>query len=120
MTEVKAAPEAASQASSTDTSAKPKRNYSKRWKSIQKFERGTAKSARRIAEAITTGVNVWIEERDQSASKRKDGAIKDARKNFRKALRKSIRKASKAPVDIIEAFASAGTPTFMKLGRRWI
>jgi ribosomal protein S17 len=102
----------------TEQKAKP--IYSKRWKQLQKFERRTSKCAQRLADAVTLGVNVWMEQRDESASKRKDGGLKDGRKNFRKALRKSIRKASKAPADLLEAITRTGLPSGLDIGRKWI
>ena len=102
------------------TEQKEKPKYSKRWKKLQKFERRTSKCALRLADAITLGVNVWIEQRDESASKRKDGGLKDGRKNFSKALRKSIRKASKAPADLFEAITRTGLPSGLDIGRKWI
>ena len=101
------------------TTERPKRRYSKRWKSVQRVERGTTKAVRRLANAVTEGVNVWIDERDKSASRRRDGAVRDARKNFRRALRKTVRKASEAPADVFDALTQARVPEVLGLGRRW-
>ena len=97
---------------------KPKRRYSKRWKSIQRVERGTTKAARRLAKAVTSGVDVWIDARDKSASRRRDGGVRDARKNLKKALRKTVRTASEAPADVFDALTQVRVPEVLGLGRR--
>jgi hypothetical protein len=82
---------------------KPKR--SKRWKNVRKIEKGVTKSARRVSDAISDGINVWIERRDKSAGKKKDGDLRDLTKNLNKAVRKTVRKASKAPADVFDSVA---------------
>lgn len=107
----------ASAAPETVTS-KPKRRYSKRWKSIQQVEKGTTKAARRLVNAVHSGVNVWIVERGKSADSRRDGAVRDVRKNLRKALRKTSRTASEAPADVFDALTQLRVPKILGLGRQ--
>lgn len=120
MIEQKSSATAKTASAKTETvTNKPKRRYSKRWKSIQRVERGTSKAARRLANAISSGVNVWIDERDKSADRRRDGGVRDVSKNLRKAVRKTVRTASQAPADVFDALTQARVPEVLGLGRRW-
>jgi hypothetical protein len=108
-----------SAAPTEESTNKSKRCYSKRWKSIQRVERGTTKAARRLTAAVSDGVNVWIDAREKSAERRKDGAVRDVRKNVKKAIRKTVREASSAPADVFDALTRVRIPEVLGLGRRW-
>lgn len=85
------------------TSEEKKR--SKRLKNAHRAEKGMTKAARRLSKAISDGVKVWDERRDASASKKKDGSLRDLNKNLGKAVRKTLRSASKAPSDLVDALS---------------
>jgi hypothetical protein len=92
-------------AATTPSRKKDKPKRSKRWKNVHKIEKGVTKSARRVSDAISDGINVWIERRDKSSRKKKDGDLRDLTKNLNKAVRKTVRKASKAPADVFDSVA---------------
>ena len=127
MNQVQSAPKAAAQSKDAESDAAPstenkssnKRRYSKRWKSIQRVERGATKAAHRLTKAVTAGVDVWMKERDKSGNHRRDGGVKDARKNLRKAIRKTVREASEAPADVFDALSRVRLPKGLGLGHRW-
>lgn len=76
--------------------------YSKRFKLAQKSERKMTKATRRLAEAVVAGIETWERERDRSAGKGKDGAMRDSLENYAKAYGKAVRKASRVPEDLVE------------------
>lgn len=84
---------------------KKKKKYSKSKRDIQEFEIGMTKANLRIAKAVYKGLQTWEKERDSSAEKQRNGALRDALKNSGKSLRKSLRIASGAPSDILDALA---------------
>jgi len=81
---------------------KGKRRYSRRLKATQKLERGVSKAQRRLASAVLRGVDKWRSDRDRSARKRKDGAVRDSVKNAMRALGKTLSVAAKAPGDFVD------------------
>ncbi|MEW6736395.1 MAG: hypothetical protein AB1489_34200 [Acidobacteriota bacterium] len=83
-----------------------KKRYSKGLKDLQKFEDGLSKSARRISRALASGLTTYRKRRNKSASKRRDGAIRDGLVNWSKGLGKTLRKASDAPYDIAKSVNS--------------
>jgi len=83
---------------------KKKRKYSRGLKQFQKSERSLAKVNRRISRAVASGFGTYYERSDASSRKKRDGAIKDAVKNWGKGMSKAIRKASDAPNDVASAF----------------
>ena len=97
--------------------SKKKNKHSKRWKNQGKIEKGLTKSARRISDAISKGINVWTERRDKSAGKKKDGALRDIGKNLNKAVRKTLRKSSKAPADVFDAIAKCNVGKKLRFGK---
>lgn len=82
---------------------KKKRKYSKRWKDTQKAERQLAKANRRVAKAVLAGFDRWNDARDKSASKKKDGSLKDMNKNVAKAVSKALEVSAKVPTDMARA-----------------
>jgi hypothetical protein len=83
---------------------KRKRKYSRGLRDVQRWERGYAKASRRVSRAISAGLDTYMERRDKSSYKRRDGAIRDALKNWSKGVSKAMRKASDAPYDLTKAF----------------
>jgi hypothetical protein len=97
----KAPPGAADPA--TEPEKKKKKRYSKRLKGLQKIERGVSKAMHRLASSVDEGLRVWRKSSDRSAREKRDGAIRDALKNYAKAMGKQIRIASWAPADLARA-----------------
>jgi hypothetical protein len=88
------------------TQTPEKKKYSSKLsRNLQLLEKGHAKAGKRLAEAVATGFGVWIEEREASAAKRRDGAVKDFAKNASKALRKALKEGAEAPADILDSVA---------------
>jgi hypothetical protein len=97
------------------TSKKKKMKRSKGTKEIQKLESGASKAERRLARAVLVGLNSWDKRRSKSASKRKDGALRDSVKNGARAVSKLVSEAAKAPSDLIDSL----NPVFdKKSGKR--
>jgi hypothetical protein len=96
-------PEKAAAPVTVDATKKGKRKYTRGLRDFQKWERGYAKASRRIGQAIAAGLDTYLERRDRSSYKRRDGAIRDALKNWSKGITKSLRKASGAPYDLFKA-----------------
>lgn len=94
---------------------KNKKTYSNRAsRSYQELEAGVTKSARRVAKAVREALNVYEEAREESALKKKDGALKDMLRNQSKALREGLPIAAEAPADFLDAVAD------MKVVRRFL
>jgi len=85
---------------------KRKKKYSRGFlRSIQEFEGGMSKSARKVIKAVRDGMEAYEDSRDESASAKKDGAIRDLLKNQSKALRVALPIAAEAPADFLDAIA---------------
>lgn len=82
--------------------------YSKKFKTVQKSEKRMTKASRRLANAVLAGIETWEKEREKSARKKKDGAMKDRLENYAKAYGESLRRASRAGEDVV-----AGVKVFM-------
>jgi hypothetical protein len=95
---------------------KPK--YSRDLKDVQRLERGVAKASRRVGRAVYEGLDLYLERRDRSADKRRDGAIRDALKNWSKGWSKTLREASDAPYDVFKAFNTKAVRRTVKFGVR--
>jgi hypothetical protein len=83
---------------------KKKRKYSRGLKEVQIAERGVSKAGRRVARAMADGFSTYYDRDRKSSRKKRDGAIRDAVKNWAKGLGKAARKSSNAPYDVAKAF----------------
>lgn len=90
----------ANTATTTREATEPR--YSKRLKGTQRAERKLTKAHRSMSEAVLTGIDAWDRNRDKSAWKKRDGAVKDAVENFTKAYAKSLHRASSVPRTLIK------------------
>jgi hypothetical protein len=79
---------------------KRKKKFSRGFKGMQKGEVAISKGVSRLARAVDEGIWTWRRNRNKSSRKKRDGAIKDAIKNYGKALSKLNRVASKIPEDL--------------------
>jgi hypothetical protein len=81
-----------------------KRKYSRGLKEVQRTERRFAKAGRRFGRAIATGFDTYYDRNLESSYKKRDGAVRDALKNWAKAWEKTVEKSAGIPYDIAEAF----------------
>jgi hypothetical protein len=89
-----------------------KKKYSRAFGFGQKAEVALSKGGHRLANAVTDGLWAWRRERDKSARNKRDGAIRDAFKNYGRSMSRFGREAARIPEDITDAF-----PKFSKLFR---
>jgi hypothetical protein len=82
---------------------KRKKKYSRGLKGPQKLEVAVSKGLHRFARALEDGLGSWRENRSSSSRKRRDGAVRDALKNYGKAVTKFQKTAAKIPEDITKA-----------------
>ncbi len=93
-------------AQGAESTEAPARRYSRGLKETQRLERKITKAQKRLVRAVLSGVESWEKNRDASASKKKDGAVKDAVKNLAKAQSKVLRELSRTPTDIADIVGS--------------
>ncbi len=74
-----------------------KRRYSSRFKVPGRAEFGVSKAAKRLANAVSDGLDTYVRRSNRSARKRKDGALKDLVKNSTRGAGKTLRKVTKVP-----------------------
>jgi hypothetical protein len=79
----------------------PKKRYTKGTrKFLQKGEVVFSRSAHRFASALEEGLDTWRKKRNESALKKKDGALKDVVKNSGKAFTKFSKLIAEIPEDL--------------------
>jgi hypothetical protein len=88
---------------------KKKKKYSRNLKGPQQFERRVSKSARRVSGAVRDGIDKYLDERDKSLERRRDGALVESYVNVAKGLSEGISEGSLALVDLAEAVNSKRT-----------
>jgi hypothetical protein len=71
---------------------------------LKDIERRVSKAVRRVARAAEHGTEEYIDARDRSAGKRRDGAIVDIYENVARGVSKGLAEASPVLVDIAEAY----------------
>jgi hypothetical protein len=79
---------------------KNKKRYSRGLKDLQQTGRGFTKISSRIARSVYKGMQQFRKASDKSASKKRDGALRDLMLNMGKASSKSLRISSRVPLDI--------------------
>ena len=85
---------------------KKKRKTSRGLKDVARIERGVAKAGDRLGSAVEAGFSKYREKSKKSSYKKKDGAIRDAVKNWSVAAGKGLEEASKIPGDITKALST--------------
>jgi hypothetical protein len=80
---------------------KKKRRYSAGLGTIQHLERGVARSLETVSKGVARTFSEYRERSDKSASKKRDGALRDGIENWTKALSKGMRIAGDAPYDFV-------------------
>ena len=99
-----AAPDVAVVVTTKDIGVKRRRGSSRGARRAEDIERRVSKSVRRVARAVDHGVARYIDARDRSASKRRDGALVDFYENVAKGVSEAVAESSPALVDIAKAF----------------
>jgi len=92
-----------------------KKKYSKNLKDIQQLEGNILRVTKRSTEALSKGIDTYKQERDISATKKKDGAVDDFVDNSAKAASASMKEVSEIPMDIAE---SLGVKSYRKQARK--
>lgn len=90
----------------TPEAPKAKRKYSRRMRGAQEIERGMTRAAASVGDAIAATFNTYKDRSRESSFKKRDGAVKDALKNWTKASSKGMKKASDAPYQLVKAVNS--------------
>jgi hypothetical protein len=89
-----------------ETQKKQKRKTSRGLKDVARLERGVAKAGDRLGSAMEAGFSKYREKSKKSSYKKKDGAIRDAVKNWSVAAGKGLEEASKIPGDITKVLST--------------
>lgn len=87
----------------TPEAPQPKRKYSRRMRGAQQIERGVTRAAASLGDAVAATFNSYKDRSEKSSFKKRDGAVKDALKNWTKAYSKGMKKASDAPYELVKA-----------------
>jgi len=82
---------------------RPRRRYSSRTKGLQEAERGMTRAAADLGEAIATTFRTYKKRENASSYKKRDGAVKDAIKNWTKATGKGMKEASDVPYHLVKS-----------------
>src|SRR5689334_2148387 len=91
----------------TPEAPKKKRKYSKSMRGGQDLERGVSRAAASLGDAVAATFNSYKSRSRSSSYKKRDGAVKDALKNWTKAYSKGMKKASDAPYQFVKAVNSS-------------
>ena len=92
----------------TETVKKKKKRYSRNLRGVQGLERGIARSLETVSEGVARMYKVYNKEREKSARKKKDGALRDGLENWAKAMSKGLRVAGDAPYNFVKAVNKGG------------
>jgi hypothetical protein len=90
----------------TPEAPKEKRKYSRRMRGGQELERGVSRAASSLGDAVAATFKSYKDRSRTSSFKKRDGAVKDALKNWTKAYSKGMKKASDAPYQLVKAVNS--------------
>jgi hypothetical protein len=91
-----------------------KKGYSKGFRDLQRTEARLAKISAKAARAVAKGAETYLEARSKSASKKRDGAIRDLLPNLAEGLSESLRQSSSIPVDAVEAMNTKTSRQIMR------
>jgi hypothetical protein len=81
-----------------------KRRYSRGLKNPQRISRRLTRASHKLVRAVSSGISTYRDREDRSSRRKRDGAIKDALKNWARAMGKTMRKSSNVPYDVARAF----------------
>jgi hypothetical protein len=85
---------------------KKKRGSSRTTRRLADIERQFSRAARRVSKGCKNGWDEYLDNRDRSQRRRRDGAIVDYYENMSKGIARAISEASPALTDIAKAFNS--------------
>ena len=88
------------------TKRRAKRGSSPTTRRIEDLERRVSKSVHRVARAAEHGASDYIDARDRSARRRRDGALLDIYENVARGVSTAIAEASPVTVDLAKAVNS--------------
>jgi hypothetical protein len=83
---------------------KSKRRYSRGLRNPQRISRRLTRAQHKLVRAVSSGISTYRDREDRSSRRKRDGAIKDAMKNWARAMGKTMRKSSGVPYDVVRAF----------------
>ena len=81
---------------------KKKLRYSFGLGTVQHIERGVTRSLETVSKGVARTFKEYSERSDNSARKKRDGALRDGIENWTKALSKGMRIAGEAPYDFVK------------------
>ena len=105
--EVKGSVTSSSTTVPSDTGVGEKKQETKKNKNKHSADRRFMKVLRRQQSALNAALERYVELRDKSAGKKKDGALKDKNKNMFKALKLFKKKSKKTPSDLVKAYVKS-------------
>ena len=82
---------------------KKRRRYTRSMRAGQEIERGISRAGASLGDAVAATFNSYKDRSRASSYKKRDGAVKDAIKNWTKATSKGMKKASDAPYQFVKA-----------------
>ncbi|HEY0098624.1 MAG TPA: hypothetical protein VGB76_06685 [Pyrinomonadaceae bacterium] len=80
-----------------------KRGSSKAARRLEDYEKRMSKSARRVSRGVKNGVDTYIDNRNRSERKRRDGALVDFCENAAKGIARAISESSPVMTDYAKA-----------------
>ena len=83
---------------------KAKRGSSRTSRRLEDIERRVSKALRRLTKAVNRGMSEYQDQRDKSASRRRDGALVDFYDNVSRGVSRAISQSSPVIVDVSKAF----------------
>ena len=83
---------------------KAKRGSSRTSRRLEDIERRVSKAMRRVTKAVNRGMSEYQDQRDKSASRRRDGALVDFYDNVSRGVSRAISQSSPVLVDVSKAF----------------
>jgi hypothetical protein len=83
---------------------KKKRGSSKSSRRLEKIERDLSRSLHTVTRGTNRGVRTYLDERDDSDRRRRDGAIVDFCVNTARGISEGVSESSPAIVDLAQAF----------------
>jgi uncharacterized protein with von Willebrand factor type A (vWA) domain len=89
-----------------DGKRKKKKGSSQTSRRLADFERQFSRAARRISKGCKNGWDEYLDQRDKSERKRRDGALTDYYVNMAKGASRAISEGSSALTDVAKAFNS--------------
>ena len=91
------------EAEATAEAPRKKRTTKGMRRNIQVMEAGMSKAMSHVARGVADGMDEYVQHRDRSAEKKRDGALEDFDRNVARAVRKSMGPISEAPSDLLRA-----------------